>query len=137
MSGPSCRIFVPFLFRNVLTKDQASKEEFSSISSPFGPVSGPFRPICSILDHRIRLGPCLVHLAAFLSHFSSEMCSRKIKPVKKDFLQFPVRLGLYLVRLGPYGPFWTIGFVWDHVWPIVLHFCSISVQKCANKRSSQ
>ena len=80
------------------------------------------------------LGPCLVHLAAFLFHFSSEMRSRKIKSVKKDF---PGRLGLYLVHLGPYGPFWTIGFVWEHVWSILPHFCSISVQKCAHKRSSQ
>ena len=113
------------------------KKDFLQFPVRFGPVSGPFRPICSILDHRIRLGPCLVHLAAFLFHFSSEMCSQKIKPVKKDFLQFPVRLGLYLVRLGPYVPFWTTGFVWDHVWSILLHFCSISLQKCAHERSSQ
>ena len=80
------------------------------------------------------LKPCLVHLAAFLFHFSSEMRSRKIKSVKKDF---SVRLDPYLVRFGPYGPFWPIWSIWDHVWSILLHFCSISVQKCAQEKSSQ
>ena len=141
--------------------------------------------ILPALDHMVSLGPCLVHLATFLFYLCSKMCSqkikpvqkgslqfpirlglylvrsgpygpscrisvpflfrnvitkdqaRKIKPVKKDFLQFPVCLGLYLVRLGPYVPFWTIRFVWDHVWSILPHFCSISLQKCAHKRLSQ
>ena len=131
MSGPSCCISVPFLFKNYLTKDQASIEGISSISNPFGPVSGPFRPIWSILDHRIRLGPCLVHRAAFLFHFCSVIFSQKIKSVKKDF---SVRLDPYLIRFGPYGPFWPIWSIWDHVWSILLHFCSISVQNlCPGK----
>ena len=134
MPGPSCCISVPFMSRNVLTIDEVSIEGVSSISSPFGPVSCLFRPIWSILAHGTHSGPFPFHRAEFLLHLYSELCSWKIKPIKKDSPQFPVHLGPYLVCLGPYGPFWPIWSSWDHVSSIRLHFCSISVHICAQKR---
>ena len=104
MSGPSCCISVPSLFRNVLTKDQVSKKGFFS---SFGHISGPFWTIWSILANMVQLGPCLVHLTAFLFHFCSEMCPGKIKP-GKGFCPFLIRLGPRLVRFGPYGLFRTM-----------------------------
>ena len=117
LSGPSCCIFVPFIFRSVLTKYQASNEGFFSISSSFGPVSCLFRSIWSILAHLLRLGPCLVHLTEFLFHFCSQMCSQKmksvqkIKSVKKDFQSVWTHIWSvldHMVHFGQYGPFGTM-----------------------------
>ena len=53
-------------------------------------------------------------------------------------------LGFIFCLFYTSGPFrsiscllWTIWSLWGHVWSILLHFCSIYVQICAHKRSSQ
>ena len=98
MSGPSCCLSVPFLFRNVLTKDQVSKKGYFS---PFGPISGPFWPIWSIC----------YHVWSILLHFcpiSDQKCAQEKSSQERVFGPFLIGLGPRLVRFGPYGLFRTM-----------------------------